>query len=151
MERDAFRSEVDTIAEQCIASRLRALNRFVTNLYEEALRPLGLTVSQHNLLVAIAKMEEAKPAVLSELFHMDASTLSRNVERMRQRGWLAASPGEDGRTMLLRLTKPGQELLQRSFAAWHAAQERATDLLGQEGVSRLQKLTRSLDRSEAES
>jgi DNA-binding MarR family transcriptional regulator len=148
MDRDAFRSGVDTIAEQCIGSRLRALNRFVTNIYDEALRPLGLKISQLNLLVAIAKMGEAKPAVLSELFHMDASTLSRNVDRMRQRGWITVSPGEDGRTVLLSLTKPGQELLQSAIAAWHTAQEQATDLLGQEGVSWLHELTCSLDRLE---
>ena len=150
MNLDDFRSEVDTIAEQCIASRLRVLNRFVTNIYDEALRPLGLKISQLNLLVAIAKMGEAKPALLSEMFHMDASTLSRNVDRMRQRGWLAASPGKDGRTVLLRLTKPGQDLLQSATAAWRTAQERATDLLGQEGVSMLHELARSLERIERE-
>lgn len=147
---DAFRSEIDTIAQECIASRLRALNRFVTNIYDEALRPLGLKASQHNLLVAIAKMGEAKPAVLSKMFHMDASTLSRNVERMRQRGWVAASPGEDGRTVLLSLTGPGQELLQRATAGWRAAQKEITDLLGQEGVSMLHALTRCVERIERE-
>jgi DNA-binding MarR family transcriptional regulator len=150
MDLDAFRSGVDTIAAQCIASRLRVLNRFVTNIYDEALRPLGLKISQLSLLVAIAKMGEAKPAVLSEMFHMDASTLSRNVDRMRQRGWLAASPGEDARTVLLRLTKPGEELLQSAITAWHTAQERVTELLGQEGVSLLHALTGSLDRIETE-
>jgi DNA-binding MarR family transcriptional regulator len=77
------------------------------------------------------------------MFYMDASTLSRNVDRMRQRGWLAASPGEDGRTVLLRLTKSGEELLQSAITAWHTAQERATALLGQTGVSMLHELTHS--------
>ena len=39
MDSDTFQSEVDTIAQQCIASRLRGLNRIVTNIYDEALRP----------------------------------------------------------------------------------------------------------------
>ena len=150
MDLDVFRSGVDTIAEQCIALRLRMLNRFVTNIYDEALRPLGLKISQLSLLVAITKMGEAKPAVLSEMFHMDASTLSRNVDRMRQRGWLAASPGEDGRTVLLRVTKPGEELLQSAITAWQTAQERATELLGREGVTTLHELTRSLGCLESE-
>src|SRR5580698_3453877 len=150
MDLDAFRSGVDTIAEQCIASRLRVLNRFVTNIYDEALRPLGLKVSQLNLLVAIAKMGEASPTVLSGMFHMDASTLSRNVDRMRQRGWLAASPGEDGRTVRLSLTKPGQALLQSAITAWRTAQERVTELLGREGVATLHELTLSVSRIERE-
>jgi len=150
MDLDAFQSGVDAIAEQCIALRLRVLNRIVTNIYDEALRPLGLKNSQLSLLVAIAKMGEARPAVLSEMFHMDASTLSRNVDRMRQRGWLAASPGEDGRTVLLSLTKPGQDLLQSAIVAWRTAQERATALLGQEGIDMLHQLMRSLERTERE-
>src|SRR5579871_3332599 len=150
MEFDAFQSGLDAIAEQCIASRLRLLNRFVTGIYDDALRPLGLKNGQLSLLVAIAKMGEAKPAVLCEMFHMDASTLSRNVDRMRQRGWITASPGEDGRTVLLSLTQPGEELLRSAITAWQVAQKRATELLGPEGVAMLQELKRSLDRIEKE-
>ena len=32
---------IETIATTCIAGRLRLLNRVVTNLYDDALRPLG--------------------------------------------------------------------------------------------------------------
>ena len=147
---DTFQSEVDTIAQHCIASRLRVLNRIVTNIYDEALRPFGLKVSQHNILVAVAKMGTAQPSVLSEIIHIDISTLSRNVDRMRQRGWLTASPGEDGRTVMLSLTQQGEELLHSVMPAWRKAQEQATELMGQEEVSRLYELTRSLDRIERE-
>lgn len=143
---DAFQSGVDAMAQQCLALRLRVITRSVTGLYDDMLRPLGLTISQLSLLVAIMKMGEAKPTVLCEMFHMDASTLSRNVNRMRHHGWLSASPGKDGRTMLLSLTEQGRELLQSAIAAWRIAQERAADLLGQEGVSLLHNLTGSLDR-----
>ena len=47
---------IDAIARTCIAVRLRLLNRVVTNLYDDALRPLGLKVSQLNLLVVTAKL-----------------------------------------------------------------------------------------------
>ena len=67
---------------------------------------------------------------------------------MRQRGWLSANPGEDGRIVLLSLTQQGQELLQSATAAWQAAQEQATELLGPEGIDMLHQLTRSLDRAE---
>ena len=110
--------------------------------------PFGLKITQLNTLVAIAKMGEAKPTLLSEILHMDVSTLSRNVDRMRQRGWLTANPGEDGRMVLLSLTQQGQELLQSATAAWQTAQEQATELLGPEGVAMLHQLTRSLGRAE---
>src|SRR5215467_15730861 len=91
-------SSIDAIARNCIAVRLRLLNRVVTNLYDDALRPLGLKVSQLNILVVTAKLGLAQPAKVCDLFRLDASTLSRNVERMRARGWLEIVPGEDART-----------------------------------------------------
>ena len=42
------------IAGECLAVRLRRLNREVTALYDEALRPLGLKTSQLNMLVMIS-------------------------------------------------------------------------------------------------
>ena len=43
------------------------LNRVVTNFYDDALRPLGLKVSQLNILVAAAKMGTARPAEVCDI------------------------------------------------------------------------------------
>ena len=102
---------IDTIAGQCIAVRLRMLNRVVTNIYDDALRPLGLKVSQMNILVAAAKMGVARPAEMGGRLHLDVSTLSRNVERMKARGWLEVVPDEDGRAQPFRVTARGVKLL----------------------------------------
>ena len=45
------KTPADIIFEQCLAGRLRILNRVVTNMYDEALRPLGVKTSQLNILV----------------------------------------------------------------------------------------------------
>src|SRR5437660_3291659 len=95
---------IDTISRTCIAVRLRLLNRVVTNLYDDALRPLGLKVSQLNILVVTAKFGLARPATVCELLQLDTSTLSRNVERMRAQGWLETVPGEDARPQPFQLT-----------------------------------------------
>jgi DNA-binding MarR family transcriptional regulator len=126
---------IDAIASSCIAVRLRLLNRVVTNLYDEALRPLGLKVSQLNLLVVTAKLGLARPAQVCDLLQLDTSTLSRNVERMRAKGWLEVVPGEDARTQPFRLTAQGTRLLQRAAPAWEEAQGKAAELLGEEGVA----------------
>src|SRR5713101_10188441 len=89
---------IDTIAHNCIAVRLRLLNRVVTNLYDDALRPLGLKVSQLNILVVAAKLGLARPAKVCDILQLDTSTLSRNVERMRTKDWLEVVAGEDART-----------------------------------------------------
>jgi DNA-binding MarR family transcriptional regulator len=113
---------IDTMAGECIAVRLRMLNRVVTNIYDAALRPLGLKVSQMNILVATAKMDVAHPADVCDRLHLDVSTLSRNVERMKARGWLEVVPDADGRAQPFRLTAEGSRLLQRAAPAWQQAQ-----------------------------
>jgi DNA-binding MarR family transcriptional regulator len=137
-------SNIDTIAQTCIAVRLRLLNRVVTNFYDDALRRLGLKVSQLNILVVTAKLGLAQPAKVCEILHLDTSTLSRNVERMRAKGWLEVVPGEDARTQPFRLTAQGRRLLERAVPAWKQAQQQAGELLGEDGVALLTKTASKL-------
>jgi DNA-binding MarR family transcriptional regulator len=130
---------IDAIAHTCIAMRLRLLNRVVTNLYDEALRPVDLKISQLNLLVVTAKLGLAHPAKVCDILQLDTSTLSRNVERMRVKGWLEVVTGKDARTQPFRLTARGRKLLERAVPAWEQAQRRATEVLGEEGVALLKE------------
>jgi DNA-binding MarR family transcriptional regulator len=142
-------SSTDTIARTCIAVRLRLLNRVVTNLYDDALRPLGLRVSQLNILVVTARLSLARPAQVCEILQLDASTLSRNVERMRSHGWIEVVPEEDGRAQPFRLTAQGRRLIERAVPAWEEAQRQATELLGAEGVALLDLAAKKLGGSKA--
>jgi DNA-binding MarR family transcriptional regulator len=129
---------IDELANTCIAVQLRAINRVVTNLYDDALRPLELKVSQMNLLVAAAKLGVARPAEVCQHLQLDVSTLSRNVQRMKARGWLEVIPATDARAQPFRLTAAGRRLLKRAIPAWEKAQQRAQALLGADLVRELE-------------
>lgn len=124
----------DVIARECLAGRLRMLNRVVTNIYNEALRPIGVNASQLGILVVAAKLNMARPAEICERLQLDASTLSRNVDRMKAKGWLEVVPDEDGRAQPLRLTAKGRKLLERAMPAWEKAQQKAKKLFGVEAI-----------------
>jgi DNA-binding MarR family transcriptional regulator len=130
---------IDKIAGECVAVRLRMLNRVITNIYDNALRPLDLRVSQMNILVAAAKMGTARPLKVCEYLHLDVSTLSRNVERMKARGWLEVVPDEDGRSQPFQLTPQGRKLLDKAVPAWSAAQQQVTRVLGDGFVHQLNR------------
>lgn len=130
-------TSIDTIAKTCIAGRVRILNRVVTNIYDDALRPLGLKISQGNILIVTGKMGVATPVQVCEYLQLDVSTLSRNVELMRKNGWLEEVPGEDARSRPFRLTAAGKRLIEKAIPAWEKAQEEARKLLGDEFVSLL--------------
>jgi DNA-binding MarR family transcriptional regulator len=133
------RAPAEIIAAECIAVRIRALNRAITALYDGALRPHGLRVSQLNLLVAIALAGPARAGELCRILRMDKSTLSRDLEVLRRNGWM----DEDelgGRARLLKISPTGQTLLERSIPAWRQAQTRARELIGQEAAEAILKV-----------
>ena len=90
-------ASIDTIARTCIAGRMRLINRVVTNIYDDAFRPFGLKISQGNILIMAGKMGVVTPVQVCEHLQLDISTLSRNVELMRKKGWLEFVPADHGR------------------------------------------------------
>lgn len=138
MSTETLQNMIDKVTSECVAVRLRMLNRIVTNIYDEALRPLDMKVSQMNILVAAAKMGIARPTEVCDHLHLDVSTLSRNVERMKVRGWLETAPDEtDGRSQPFRLTSLGRKLLEKAVPAWSRAQEQVKSVLGSRFVDQL--------------
>ena len=129
MKRDvANLGRLDRIAGDCIAVRVRLINRVVTALYDEALRPQGLRVSQANILVAVARRGEGRPVDVCRLLRLEKSTLSRDVEVMKGKRWLESDPPAGGRNQVLRITPGGLDLLARSQSAWESAQAEARRL-----------------------
>lgn len=131
------------VVDACAATRLRTLTRFVSGIYDELLRPLDLKVSQLNILVLLASHDENRPAQICEQLCLDASTLSRNVDRMRARGWLELNPDkEDARAHSVRLTEAGKELLRKALPLWKRAQEKVETALGKSTLEALRKASR---------
>ncbi|MDR3633421.1 MAG: MarR family winged helix-turn-helix transcriptional regulator [Isosphaeraceae bacterium] len=135
---------IDRIASDCIAVRVRLINRVVTAIYDEALRPHGLRVSQGNILVAVARKGEARPGDVCRLLRLEKSTLSRDVEVMKGKGWLESDPPAGGRNQVLRVTPAGLDLLARSQPAWESAQAEAQRLIGDPGVDALRQVAMKL-------
>ncbi len=140
-------TSIDTIAKTCIAGRLRLLNRVITNIYDDAFRPFGLKISQGNILILTGKMGVASPVQICEYLQLDISTLSRNVELMRKKGWLEIVSGEDARSHPFRLTAQGKRLIEKAIPAWEKAQEDARELLGDDFVSLLNKAAKKVSGS----
>jgi DNA-binding MarR family transcriptional regulator len=149
MIQESDQSLVDRVAGECLAARVRILNRAITSLYDEALRPLGAKVSQMNILVVTAKFGVARPSQICDILHMDASTLSRNAERMVAHGWLEVVPDADARAQPLRVTNTGMTLLKRALPAWEQAQAKARAILGEAGANLLRESVRKLNDDQA--
>lgn len=128
MKRGPGGDQVKEMASGCLAARLRILNRSVTRLYDDALRPHGVRVSQLNILVLIAAAGPIRGTDVAAAMHLDKSTLSRDLDRMFERGWVRALPGV-GRARPLEATDAGRKLIATVTPAWRSAQREARKLL----------------------
>lgn len=115
------------MTSSCVAMRLRQINRMVTRLYDEALRPIGLTVNQLNILSTIVSRGPIPPGQLGQMLGMEKSTVSRTIDRMCKNGWIDIGPGKDRRSQLLKATPPGRQLLLEAAPIWHELQLHVLD------------------------
>ena len=125
------------MASECIAVRVRLINRVISGLYDEALRPFELRISQANILSAIRHVGEVRPADMSRILRIEKSTLSRDVELMKKNGWLESDPPGGGRNQKIRLTSQGMKILARIDPSWEKAQAEAKLLIGEDGAAAL--------------
>jgi len=144
MKNDALTSPVETIKSRCLAVRIRLLNRTITKIFNEALRPLGVKVNQLNVLMVVAKHEPISPGDVSRRLNMEKSTMSRNIDRMRTRGWLNVSDGHSPRTQILKLSSAGRKMIERSLPFWEKAQAKTESMLGQQGARSIHRMANTL-------
>lgn len=115
----------------CACATLRRASRAVTQLYDEALRPAGLRVTQFTLLQVLARIGETTQGDLGEILALDSTTLSRTLSLLEQQGWIRSAPGVDRRQRRLRLTPKGRSKLERAASGWNAVQQRLRASLGE--------------------
>jgi DNA-binding MarR family transcriptional regulator len=138
----------DPIARQCIGVRIRMLNRCISRIYDEQLRPHGLKFSQMNILTAIALEGPVQPRRIAETLCIEKSTLSRNTRVMQGNGWIEMIPGEAGNTQLLRTTPLGLQILKNARPAWRTAQKHIESLLGDKAITTIRGAVDRVRKSE---
>jgi len=125
----------------CMCANLRRTSRALTQLYEQALRPLGLRATQLTILQVLSRSGEVSQGQLGEMLAMDSTSLTRTLGIMRRQGWVAERRGDDRRERWLRLTKPGEGQLARALPAWEKVQSRLHRQLGDKAWNGLLHLT----------
>ena len=119
----------------------RRTSRALTQMYEEALRPLGLRATQLTILQVLARAGEVSQGRLGEMLAMDSTSLTRTLAIMRRAGWISEQRGEDRRERRIRLSVAGERKLRRAWPAWEKVQARLRGKLGKQEWESLLQLT----------
>jgi DNA-binding MarR family transcriptional regulator len=125
----------------CLCSSFRRTARALSQVYEEAMRPTGLRITQFTILQALARTGEVKQGRLGEILVMDSTSLTRTLRIMLQQGWIAERRGEDQRERWLKLSKAGETKLKIATATWEKVQARVQAKLGEAGWKNVMQWT----------
>ena len=126
------RAELAEVAAGCACRNLRRTARAVTQLYDQALRPSGLRITQYTLLVAVALSEPVPITRLADALDLDRTTLARDLKPLTERGLVQIAAGEDRRMRRVRLTPQGRAAMERAYPLWQRAQARIVEGSGPE-------------------
>jgi len=129
-----------TTAATCLATRVRQLSRIVTRVYDDAMRPLGITASQFTLLTQLAQQDGITAVEIGFTLDIEKSTLSRNLKRLLALGLIIMDPPAGRRGRGLHLTPKGQAVLKDAYPVWAEAQRRAMLVMGPDSRGMLDNL-----------
>jgi DNA-binding MarR family transcriptional regulator len=114
----------------CICGRLRRASRALTRHYDEALAPVGITVTQFSVMRTLTRLDRPTLVEMAEATAHEKSALWRTLQPLTKKGWIDAStrPGERGQRFSM--TPAGLEKLTDAYPLWRAAQARVSETLG---------------------
>jgi DNA-binding MarR family transcriptional regulator len=121
----------------CACANLRRAARAVTRLYNQALRPEGIEITQFTLLMALNLTGETSQGALGALLALDSTTLTRMLKLLKKKRWIQIRAGIDRRQRLLSLTPTGQDKLRHAMPRWARAQTGLQEAMGQEAFGQL--------------
>jgi DNA-binding MarR family transcriptional regulator len=107
----------------CNCTALRKASRRVSQLYDEALAPCGLRVTQLAVLNQIVRMGTPAMGELARALVMDRGALAHNVKPLERDGLIETVPDPAvRRNRLIALTRAGRKKIGESERAWAQAQ-----------------------------
>jgi DNA-binding MarR family transcriptional regulator len=124
----------------CTNLKLRQLSRVVTRHYDAYVATTGLKNTQYSLLSYVVLQGPIRPSDLAQRMHVDASTLTRNLQPLVAQGWVRLGAGQDARSRLVEATDAGRAKRVEAQRAWKQAQLALNARLGSGRVVALHAL-----------
>jgi DNA-binding MarR family transcriptional regulator len=116
-------------------------------LYDRCLQGHGIEGPQFALLAMVDRAGPCCQAAIGRRFVLDKTTLSRNLKRLEQRGWIAMSAGVDGREKRVALTSAGRRVVAAAKPAWRRAQDQLRLSMRREHWEALRELLDAVTRA----
>jgi DNA-binding MarR family transcriptional regulator len=101
----------------CLCANVRRASRVLSQIYDDAMRPLGLRMTQFSILQALSLTGPRLQGELAEFLALDSTSFTRAAQQLRRRGWVKTVKGKDRRERLVSLSQSGEAELARAKPA----------------------------------
>ena len=133
------------IRSPCACTRLRRASRAVTALYDDALFPAGLKLTQFSALRTLQRLGPVNIATLAAEMALDRSTLGRHLLVLKREGLVKLGDADDPRAWSVELTPRAMKVVAAAVPGWEGAQEKLRRKLGAKGMADLFDLLEKLE------
>ena len=134
---DAPPAPVPALSPACACGRLRRATRALTQLYDDAMVPAGLRITQFSLLRTLASVASITISDLAARQLLDRTALSRNLDPLVEQGYVEVVRGRDARTRKVAITRKGASALLAAEPYWTRTQREVAARLGADRLDAL--------------
>jgi DNA-binding MarR family transcriptional regulator len=130
----------------CTCLRARRATRRMTQIYDDALEPVHLTINQFGVLSylygsTLAGNEHLAVGVLADRVGKHPTTLNRDLKPLEALGFVtSANDPTDRRVRAVQLTSKGRNQLRKAVPYWRRAETQIREKLGVESMHALNRL-----------
>lgn len=116
----------------CLCTQIRRAARALTNRYDAALAPSGITVAQFSLMRNVSRLSEPHLSALAAATGLERSTIGRNLRLLAAAGLVRLEAGTDRRVKVARLTAVGSAVIEEALPRWQHVQDEVEQQFGSE-------------------
>lgn len=133
------------VRDCCLCLHVQRAARSLARLFDDALRPFGLTNGQFSLLMSLNRPEPPQMRAVADLLAMDRTTLTAALKPLEKQGLLViAIDPNDRRGRRLSLTEAGLKALAAALPTWERVHAEIEANLPEGDPDRLRRDLRAL-------
>jgi DNA-binding MarR family transcriptional regulator len=107
-------------------------------------KPFGLGGSMVSILFMIGKKKGINQKSIADALVLDQSTMSRDLKKLVNKGWVSISKGSDPRQSELSLTKEGCLLLEEVSPLWYELHTKVESIIGSFNIQHIDNITEAI-------
>ena len=123
--------DLEYVVNNCAGMRSRTVARKITRMYDEALRPIGVTLGQFTMLVGIKLSNPQSISRFADALGMERSTLTRNLKLLEKMGLIELGPERYRRARDVMVTPKGMSVIEAAYPLWEDAQNALRGRVGE--------------------